>query len=173
MSAVAKVREEPLENLVAAPPQVAIFVPDEAPASWFYGWLMLPLTTLLMVATSPGQTFGVAYFNTRFLEEFSLSKTGLSLVYLAATLAASLLIPFVGAGIDRCGLRRSALWALAAMSAACVFASQISGITTMLLAFLAPARSRCWPTTRSPPGSTRGWDKPAASPRSPWPASGR
>jgi len=104
---------------------------------WFYGWLMLPLATLLMVASSPGQTFGVAYFNVRFLDDFALSKTGLSTVYLAATLLASLGIPYIGSLIDRFGLRRAVLCAVAAMIAACVFASQMTGIVTMFLAFLA------------------------------------
>ena len=139
MSAVAKALEEPVElSPAAAPlPRVSIYRPEETSPNWFYGWLMLPLATLLMVATSPGQTLGVAYFNTRFLAEFSLSKTSLSIVYLVATVLASLAIPFVGGLIDRFGLRRAVLCALAAMAAACVFASQINGITTMLLAFLA------------------------------------
>ncbi len=139
MSAVAKALEEPVEmSPAAAPlPRVSIYRPEQSSPSWFYGWLMLPLATLLMVATSPGQTFGVAYFNTCFLAEFSLSKTSLSMVYLGATVLASLAIPFAGGLIDRFGLRRAVLCALAAMAAACVFASQINGITTMLLGFLA------------------------------------
>lgn len=137
MSATAKVLEEPIESTAAAPlPQLSIYPPEVVGPSWFYGWLMLPLATLLMVATSPGQTFGVAYFNTRFLAEFSLTKTSLSLIYMTATLLASAAIPFVGGLIDRFGLRRSVFCALLAMAAACVFASQITGVTTMLLAFL-------------------------------------
>lgn len=139
MSAVAKALEEPVEASAATSPlpQVSIYRPERSSPSWFYGWLMLPLATLLMLATSPGQTFGVAYFNPRLLAEFSLSKTSLSVVYLVATVLASLAIPLVGGLIDRFGLRRAVLCALAGMSAACVLASQINGITTMLLAFLA------------------------------------
>lgn len=138
MSAVAKALEEPLEPSAAATvPRLAIYEPAETETTWFYGWLMLPLATLLMVATSPGQTFGVAYFNTQFLAEFSLTKTSLSLIYLVATVLASLGIPFVGALADRFGLRRSVLWAVAAMAGACAFASQINGLVSMLAAFMA------------------------------------
>lgn len=107
------------------------------PARLFYGWVMLPLATILLVATSPGQTFGVAFFNTHFLAEFGLSKTGLSTIYLAATLLASFCIPMIGHLVDKFGLRRAVLCALTAMALACVGSSQIAGSFTMFLAFLA------------------------------------
>jgi OFA family oxalate/formate antiporter-like MFS transporter len=138
MSAAAKVLEKHPEMTAAAPqPQLSIFRPAQPAPTWFYGWLMLPLATLMMVATSPGQTFGVAYFNTQFLAEFALTKTSLSVVYLVATLLAALAIPYVGGLIDRFGLRRAALCAVSAMAAACFFASQMNGLATMLLSFLA------------------------------------
>jgi OFA family oxalate/formate antiporter-like MFS transporter len=133
------VAEGPTETIDELPPG-GIVLEQASPASgrqWFYGWLMLPLATLLMIATSPGQTFGIAYFNACFLDEFGLSKTSLSTVYLLATLLASLGITYVGSLIDRFGLRRSVLFALVAMVAACVFASRISGLVSMFFAFFA------------------------------------
>src|SRR5690606_2307708 len=93
----------------------------------FYGWVILPLAFLMMLSTSPGQTFGVSYFNEAFIAEFGMSKTALSAAYLFATLLAATGLSFVGAMIDRWGLRRMALIAFTAMGAACVFASQATG----------------------------------------------
>ena len=31
---------------------------------FFYGWVMLPVVTLIGICTSPGQTYGVTIFNT-------------------------------------------------------------------------------------------------------------
>jgi len=114
--------------------------PDEATAApsstLFYGWLMLPMAMLLMIATSPGQTFGLAFFNEKFRAAFDLSQTRLSVTYLLATVAASFAIPTIGGWVDRFGLKRSALVAVTTMAAACVFASQVQGVVTLFFAFM-------------------------------------
>ncbi len=109
----------------------------EAPTTTlFYGWLMLPLAMMIMIATSPGQTFGLAFFNTKFRAAFDLSQTRLSVTYLIATVAASFAVPMIGGWVDRFGLKRSALVAVTAMAGACVFASQVQGIVTLFFAFM-------------------------------------
>jgi len=116
---------------------VALPETDAAPASkFFYGWFMLPLAMLLMVSTSPGQTFGITFFNTKFRAAFDLSQTGLSATYLIATVLASLALPYIGGLIDRFGLRRSVLVTVAVMAGICVWASQVQGIVTLFLAFV-------------------------------------
>ena len=72
----------------------------------FYGWVILPLAIAMMLATSPGQTFGVSYFNDQFIADFGLSNTALSSTYLVATLLAALSLTSIGALIDRFGIRR-------------------------------------------------------------------
>ena len=139
MSSVAEPLEEELERELPfdqLAPELVVAEPTRE-RRLFYGWVMLPLATLLMVATSPGQTFGVAYFNVHFLEEFQLSKTGLSSIYLVATLLASFCIPFVGHFADKFGLRRAVLCAVTAMAIICASCSLIGGVFTMFLAFLA------------------------------------
>lgn len=138
MSTALEPAEEQLELSIQGGDSVAAVQVVEPPeARIFYGWVMLPLATLLMLATSPGQTFGVAFFNTHFLAEFGLSKTGLSTIYLAATLLASFCIPMIGHLVDKFGLRLAVLCALTGMTLACVGCSQITGSFTMFLAFLA------------------------------------
>ncbi|NOY29989.1 MAG: MFS transporter [Planctomycetes bacterium] len=111
-------------------------VAEAQPSTLFYGWLMLPLAMLVMIATSPGQTFGLTFFNAKFRAAFDLSQTGLSVTYLLATVAASFALPTIGGWVDRFGLRRSALVAVTAMVAACIFASQVQGVVMLFFAFM-------------------------------------
>ena len=137
MPSAAELLEEPSpvsEEFTSITPDLA---PSATPAPrFFYGWLMLPLAMLLMVSTSPGQTFGITYFNAKFRAAFDLSQTHLSAIYLIATVIASLALPYIGGLIDRFGLRRSALVATTVMAAVCVWASQVQGILTLFLTFV-------------------------------------
>ena len=107
----------------------------DAPQPIFYGWVILPLAFLMMLTTSPGQTFGVSYFNEAFIAEFGMSKTSLSAAYLFATLMAAGGLTFIGAMVDRWGLRIMTLVGFTAMGFACLFASQATGLFTLFVAF--------------------------------------
>lgn len=114
------------------PPDAALLVDDLssdvadelieiAPPKFFYGWLMLPLAMLLLVASSPGQTFGFSFFNAKFRAAFDLSQTRLSATYLIATVLASFAVPYIGGLTDRFGLKRSAMTGIVALAGVCVF----------------------------------------------------
>lgn len=131
----AEVLDESAPKAVEA--EVASSEPTVAPAeTFFYGWVMLPVAMLMMIATSPGQTFGFSFFNSKFREAFSLTQTQLSATYLIATVLASLALPYIGGLTDRYGLRRSALAGVAALAGASVFISQAQGVATLFLSFL-------------------------------------
>jgi len=104
--------------------------------TFFYGWLMLPMAMLMMIASSPGQTFGFSFFNANFRLAFDLSQTRLSTVYLVATVIASFALPFIGGWTDRFGLRRSALVAVAALASVCVLMSQAQNVGMLFVAFV-------------------------------------
>ena len=80
-----------------------------------------------MVATSPGQTFGITFFNPKFREAFGLGYSQISTSYLLATLLAAALLPIIGRLSDQWGLRRSVLLAVTAMTIICICASLIQG----------------------------------------------
>ena len=127
------------EGTPTACPAAAIGDPvavGSAPSRLFYGWIILPLAMLLMVATSPGQTFGFSFFNGEFRQAFQLSQTRLSAIYLLATVTASLALPYIGGLSDRHGLRRSVLVAVLAMAGVCVFMSRTQGVVTLFFAFV-------------------------------------
>ena len=73
---------------------------------FFYGWVMLPVVTLISICTSPGQTYGIAVFNPYLREALSLSNSELSGAYALGTILASLPLTYVGALMDRYGPRR-------------------------------------------------------------------
>jgi MFS transporter, OFA family, oxalate/formate antiporter len=105
-------------------------------SEFFYGWLMIPLATLVMICSAPGQTYGFMRFNTSIRESLSLSQTDLSATYLLATLCAALPLSFLGALSDRYGLKRSLLTAIAAMAGACLLASTVQNATMLFVACL-------------------------------------
>ena len=102
----------------------------------FYGWLMLPLAMLVMIATCPGQTIGVTFFIPHLRRALALSQTEISATYLLATLLASLPLTYLGALADRLGLKRSLLIAVSLLAATCVAASQVRNAPTLLVVFL-------------------------------------
>ena len=106
------------------------------PGTLFYGWFMLPLAMLVMIGTSPGQTYGITFFNAKFQQAFQLGHAKISAIYLIATVLASLALPYIGGLSDRFGLRRSILFAVAGMALVCGLASQIQGTLTLFVAFL-------------------------------------
>jgi MFS family permease len=98
--------------------------------------MMLVLAILMMIATSPGQTHGITFFNAKFRETFALSHTRLSSIYFVATLLAAGTLPACGAMIDRYGLRKSTLVSLGLMALACFYVSQVQGAITLMIAFM-------------------------------------
>ncbi len=139
MSSVVDVLEEPAgESSLAVEGSIDVSVDANVGGQpkFFYGWLMLPLAMLLMIATSPGQTFGITFFNSKFRTAFDLSQTRLSAIYLVATVIASFALPSIGGFIDRFGLRRSALVAVAALAGVCVLMSQTQGVAMLFVAFV-------------------------------------
>ena len=109
---------------------------DAKQGQFFYGWLMVPLATLVMICSAPGQTYGFMRFNPSIRESLSLSQTDLSATYLLATLCAAIPLSYLGALSDRYGLKRSLLTAVAAMAAACLLASTVQNATMLFVACL-------------------------------------
>lgn len=110
---------------------------DLADGKLFYGWLMVPLATLVMIASAPGQTYGFTFFNPWLRQSLKLSQTELAATYLLATLFAAAPLSFLGGLTDRFGLKRSMLAAVTAMAAACLLASTVQNAAMLFVACLA------------------------------------
>lgn len=131
---------DPFDRSVCAAPAIAAAGDEcgsDAGGQIFYGWLMVALTTLVLVASSPGQTYGFTYFNPWLRRSLALSQTELSATYLLGTLLAAVPLSYAGGIVDRLGLRRSMLGAVAAMAAACLLAASVQNVAMLFGACVA------------------------------------
>ncbi|QDT13649.1 MFS transporter [Planctomycetes bacterium K23_9] len=102
---------------------------------FFYGYLIIPITMLMQICTSPGQTFAVSAFTPSLRESLQLSDSRLSLAYMIGTMLAALPLSFVGPFSDRWGIRKVTVFVTIALALTCWFASHVNGFASLLLAF--------------------------------------
>jgi MFS family permease len=102
---------------------------------FFYGWIILPISIIAAVFTSPGQTFMVSIFNPSFRETLDLSLTELTGAYMFGTLLASLPQSYIGVWADRLGIRKVLLAIVSLFSLVCVFIAQVNSLPMLFLAF--------------------------------------
>lgn len=105
------------------------------PRSIYYGWVMLPMSIAAMIASSPGQTFGVSVFNEPMRLSLGLSHSQLAAAYMLGTLLGAVPITFIGHQMDRHGLRRTMLAVVTLFCAACIFTSFVQGWLALVAAF--------------------------------------
>ena len=103
---------------------------------FFYGWVMMPVVLLTLVATMPGQTFGISVFYPYLRASLGLSASELSGAYMLGTLLASIPMTAVGGMMDRFGARRTLTVVVILFGITCIGMSRSSGLITIFLAFL-------------------------------------
>lgn len=101
----------------------------------YYGWVVWGVATLGVLATAPGQSFTVSLFFDSFIDDFDLSRSGVSALYGAATFAASLSLTWVGRQIDRFGNRFVSMAITVGFVGALVFMSFIVNPLMLFLGF--------------------------------------
>jgi len=104
------------------------------PTRW-YGWTILAVSSVALVATSPGQTYLVSLFNLPMRRELGLSATALSGAYMVATLGSASLMAWVGRRSDTLGPGRLMLWAALGLALATCWMSQISSLWMLVIGF--------------------------------------
>ena len=72
---------------------------------FYYGWVILIVGSLGVLASIPGQTMGVSVFTDHFIADLGISRVSISSSYMIGTLTSALLIPFAGIFYDRKGAR--------------------------------------------------------------------
>lgn len=101
----------------------------------FYGWTMLGVATVAMVATSPGQTVVVSQFNTALREALGLTAATLGLAYMIGTMAAAVPLVLVGALSDRFGPRLVMGLVAVLFGLACAGMGLVAGFASLTLGF--------------------------------------
>jgi MFS family permease len=102
---------------------------------FFYGYVMLLLSMLMQIGSSPGQTFAISPFKPALRASLSLSEFSVAFAYMLGTLFAAIPLAIVGPLSDRLGLRRVSIFVVVALSVTCWFARLATGFWTVTLLF--------------------------------------
>ncbi len=71
----------------------------------YYGYVVLAVGTVGVIASVPGQTMGVSVYTEHLIEALGVSRLSLSLMYLFGTLSSAFMLPLAGRLLDRRGSR--------------------------------------------------------------------
>lgn len=89
---------------------------------------------LLTLFSSFGQTFFIGLSGSAFRERFGLTEGGFGLLYMAATLASALTLPWLGKTIDQMPGWKVARFTLPCLASACLLAAFAPHVTVLFLA---------------------------------------
>ena len=103
---------------------------------FFYGWVVVAVSTFGVVMSIPGQTMGVSVFTDHLIAATGLSRLELSNSYLVGTLLSSLLLPRGGVWLDRHGARVTALAAVTLLAATLVALAHSDRLAARLASLL-------------------------------------
>lgn len=120
---------------VASADRPVVVDQSAGPRPLYYGWVMLPLSMATLIASSPGQTFGVSVFNEPLRLALGLSHGQLAVAYTLGTLLGAVPIAYIGRQMDRHGLRRTLLAVVSLFSLACLATSCVQGWLSLVVAF--------------------------------------
>ena len=103
---------------------------DPARLPFYYGWVVLVVASLGVLASVPGQTAGVSVFTDDLIGSTGLSRLQLAIAYLIGTGASGLVLPRAGRSIDLHGARKVALVATVGLAATLVGLSLVVTMPT-------------------------------------------
>ena len=106
------------------------FAPRRVPV--FYGWVVLAVSTLGILASIPGQTMGMAVFTEPLMEALGLTRTQLSLAYMVGTVGSSLFLTRAGRLYDRVGGRLLITGASLALGLTLVYLAGLETVVRLL-----------------------------------------
>jgi cyanate permease len=98
----------------------------------FYGWVVLAVSTLGILASIPGQTMGMAVFTEPLMAALGLSRTQLSLAYMFGTIGSSLFLTRAGRLYDRIGGRALIVAASLALALTLLWIAALDRIVPLL-----------------------------------------
>lgn len=78
---------------------------DVTKVPFFYGWVILIVSTIGVLASAPGQTMGVSTFTDYLLDNIGISRDQISMAYMIGTIASSFILTWAGKIYDKYGAR--------------------------------------------------------------------
>ncbi|MBK35367.1 MAG: hypothetical protein CME26_07545 [Gemmatimonadetes bacterium] len=101
----------------------------------FYGWVILVAATIGTVLTSPGQTYAISAFIDSFIQDLNLSRSLVSTLYTAGSLAGSVALTFVGRQIDARGPRYVGTITCILLGLTCVYMGFLQNAVMLVIGF--------------------------------------
>jgi len=101
---------------------------------FYYGWVVLGVSTLAMIGTLPGRTQGLGLITEPLLRDLQINRVTFAQINLVATLVGSLFCIGIGKLIDRAGSRSVLTVTAVALGITVLGMSQASGVLAMLIA---------------------------------------
>ena len=98
------------------------FAPSRVP--FFYGWVVVAISTLAIIFSIPGQTMGFSVFTDILIEQLGLSRVQLSTAYFIGTILSGFTLPYLGRVFDRIGARRMLVYSSCATALVLFYLSQ-------------------------------------------------
>lgn len=99
---------------------------------FYYGWVILALSTLGFLLSIPGQTMGMGVFTESFVSAFDLSRVELSVAYLIGTATSAMLLTRAGRVYDRVGARLMISGASLLLGLCVAFLATIDGVSQFI-----------------------------------------
>jgi MFS family permease len=103
---------------------------------FFYGWVVVGVSTIGSLMMGPSQTFTISIFIDHFVMDLGIPRSTVSLLYGAATLLAAFLLPLTGRMVDRFGPRRMMLLVSVGLGLATASLSLAGGMATLWMGLL-------------------------------------
>ena len=101
-----------------------------------YSKILVVIGAMILFFSGPGQTYNVSVFINSYTHAQGWSRSLVSGMYSGATLAAGLLLPFMGGLIDRYGHRRMTVMIAGLLAIACLWMSNVSALWMLPVGFL-------------------------------------
>lgn len=104
---------------------------------FFYGWFIVGAAGLVVFSTGPGQSYVFSVFIDSIIDDTGLSRTGVSVLYLASTVLSALLVTLVSSFADRYGPRIMLVVSGLGLGAACFGMATATHLLLFFVAFAA------------------------------------
>lgn len=106
------------------------FAPAKSP--FFYGWVIVAVSTVSIICSIPGQTAGVGVFTDHLIDALGLTRSQLSLAYMIGTLTSGFILPFSGRLLDFLGVRIMSLIVSLGLAASLLIISGVDKLAALL-----------------------------------------
>lgn len=110
------------------------FAPAKYP--FFYGWVIVGVSTVSIMCSIPGQTAGIGVFTDHLIEALGLTREKLSLAYMLGTLASGFILPYAGRLLDFIGVRVMSPIVSLGLAASLLLLSRVDTFRDLLGRFL-------------------------------------